>query len=457
MAYISCEHEEASSVVYKLLIADDEKQTRDGLAFYFKNNPLGFEVVGVAEGGLSALSMAEKHAPDVVLTDIRMPDLDGFSLAQRLGQLSHKPVLIIMSAYDDVEYFKSAFKADALDYILKPIDLAELAAVAAKTREKLDMDYAEQMKREETRRQLQKDLPALRSRFFADVVDGLKIDTPMIRERMVFLDISLPEEVCYRVMTINTSMQQAARDRAARRAELALDFGLYNLFQELVSIHTDGYVFAYDKGIYGLLLIDPDPTGNQGAGDECVNMLAEVILTNLQDGLKLDATIGIGSVVEGTDRIPVSFAEAQREAGRSFAKDTVQEPVFPPLNLDQIAREKMTSRSAQVVRRVKNVIEENYHQNLSIRFIAETIFLSPNYVCAIFKQETNKTINQYVTEVRIRAAKSLLADPGIRLADIGAMVGYSEPSYFSRIFKRYTALTPKEYQLMLIGSNQADR
>ncbi len=72
-------------------------------------------------------------------------------------------------------------------------------------------------------------------------------------------------------------------------------------------------------------------------------------------------------------------------------------------------------------------------------------------MCAVFKQVTGSTINQYITHVRIEAAKNMLEDTSVKLYDIGFLIGYVEPSYFSKIFKKMTALTPKEYRQMMIG------
>lgn len=98
------------------------------------------------------------------------------------------------------------------------------------------------------------------------------------------------------------------------------------------------------------------------------------------------------------------------------------------------------------------ILWNSYRENLTIQSIAERIYLSPNYICMVFKQATGQTINQYTTQVRMEQAKKLLAQQELRIMDIGAAVGYAEPGYFNKLFKKYAALTPKEYRQMVLSA-----
>ncbi|MDR1774375.1 MAG: response regulator [Clostridioides sp.] len=96
---------------------------------------------------------------------------------------------------------------------------------------------------------------------------------------------------------------------------------------------------------------------------------------------------------------------------------------------------------------IKDYIHLHYtDENLSVRDISEQVFLSPAYVCTYFKNETGVTINQYITDFRMKKAKKLLKDPRNKIADISAKVGYSNGNYFSKSFKKYTGLSPSEYR-----------
>lgn len=547
--------------MYKLLIADDETQTREGLVFFIKSNSHDFEVVGSADGGLSALALAGIYEPDVVLTDIRMPDLDGFELTKRLNEFPKKPAIVIMSAYDDVDYFKTAFKVNALDYILKPIDTFELLAVMDKIKKRLDMEAEENKKRELLQIHMKRNLPILRTKFLTDLVDGLYTNMAVMEERMSFLNLSLKENNNYNVVMVSLDSKQSAYNGVNRSMEKALDFGLINLLEELVEMYCEGYVFEYEKGDFVLLLTEEPEIGKDSMdmfkshGEKLIDSFLNILRT----GTNIRATIGIGEYVAGIDSIPVSFRKARENICRRliFGSNRIienQEPIsfqdeslfhsmeevkglisrsdqellkegvegfflnlarnpnldvlygiqcsgmlmmavleafmalhgnlqnkqedilsayeklgktetIPDMKqvvldfcmrLNETIRGKMMDQNSEIVKKVKDIIRGGYTENITIQSIAERIYLSPNYVCTVFKQMTGHTINQYITHVRIEAAKKLLEDTSVKLVDIGYLIGYIEPSYFSKIFKKCTALTPKEYRQMIIGMRNTD-
>ena len=96
---------------------------------------------------------------------------------------------------------------------------------------------------------------------------------------------------------------------------------------------------------------------------------------------------------------------------------------------------------------IKEYVNKNYmDNNLSIKSISDFIQLSPSYACTIFKNETNQTLNQYITECRIDKSKRLLLDPRNRINDISYKVGYSDSNYFSKSFKKLVGLSPTEFR-----------
>lgn len=102
----------------KVLIVDDEPPARTRLARFFEDMP-GYEVVGEAETGLEALEVMDKLHPDIILLDIRMPQMNGLEVAQHLACLENPPAIIFATAYD--EYALEAFDAHAVGYLLKPV------------------------------------------------------------------------------------------------------------------------------------------------------------------------------------------------------------------------------------------------------------------------------------------------------------------------------------------------
>lgn len=100
----------------------------------------------------------------------------------------------------------------------------------------------------------------------------------------------------------------------------------------------------------------------------------------------------------------------------------------------------------QLVVRAQNYIQENYQKDLSLDEVSRQMDLSPYYFSKLFKEETGSNFVEYVTNLRIKKAKELLARDGLSMKEICASVGYSDPNYFSRIFKKNTGVTPTEYR-----------
>ncbi|MNL70597.1 Arabinose operon regulatory protein [compost metagenome] len=95
------------------------------------------------------------------------------------------------------------------------------------------------------------------------------------------------------------------------------------------------------------------------------------------------------------------------------------------------------------------LIGQRYSENLSAADIAEGVYLSPTYVRLLFKQETGETLFEYLTKVRIEQAKNLLKDPQNKLYEVCYAVGYTDPSHFSKLFKKITGSTPSAYREQL--------
>lgn len=116
----------------KILIADDEDYTREGLIESIDWDEFGIDEVMQASNGQEALKTARWFHPDIVLTDIRMPKMDGITFAKELLESSQESRVIFISGYMEIEYLKSAIQLSVVDYIEKPIDLAALRKALAK-------------------------------------------------------------------------------------------------------------------------------------------------------------------------------------------------------------------------------------------------------------------------------------------------------------------------------------
>ena len=128
----------------KLLIADDEHIIRTGLES-MPWKPLDIAVCGIAKDGLEALEMAQAYQPDIILSDIRMPGLDGLELTKRVLEINPDCMVIFLSGYSDFEYTRAAITLGAFDYLLKPTDPDEIIGCVKRAVEKLRVKKNEQL------------------------------------------------------------------------------------------------------------------------------------------------------------------------------------------------------------------------------------------------------------------------------------------------------------------------
>ena len=112
--------------MFKVIVADDEKLIANNIARRIEENCPSFRVAARAGTGLEALKQAKELLPDVVFSDIKMPEMDGIELISRLRREMPAVLCVIVSGYSDFEYMKAAIQQSAADYLLKPVNPEEL-------------------------------------------------------------------------------------------------------------------------------------------------------------------------------------------------------------------------------------------------------------------------------------------------------------------------------------------
>lgn len=128
---------------YSLLLVDDEEEVTQVIERKIDWDKLGFCVIGHANNGLKALEMIEEFQPDVVMTDIRMPYMDGMQLCGEIKSRYPTTKILLFTGFDEFEYAKEAVHLEIEEYILKPLNAIELTEVFAKLKQKLDQEIDE--------------------------------------------------------------------------------------------------------------------------------------------------------------------------------------------------------------------------------------------------------------------------------------------------------------------------
>lgn len=195
----------------RILIADDDTMVRIGLKTVINWEENGFVLVGEAANGLEAMQLVQEKKPDIVITDIKMPGMDGIELIRQLRQQSTPPEILVLSSYDEFELVKQALKLGARDYLLKlnlnPEELLHsLRAIAAENTAASPLFSGDD----------EKSRALLRQNFLWDVVSNYYMNGQQLEQSMRELEIHLEGRPVY-CMVIKVARCTALRKPPQRR------------------------------------------------------------------------------------------------------------------------------------------------------------------------------------------------------------------------------------------------
>ncbi|WP_313560004.1 response regulator transcription factor [Ruminiclostridium cellobioparum] len=155
----------------KMLIVEDEKWEREGLIDYLNWKELGIEIVGAAANGVQGLKSARKYYPDLVITDIKMPLMDGIEFAREVGQFLPHCKFIFITGYDDFKYAKEAIRLGAYEYLLKPVQKHHLVNAVTMTTQKIYEQRNQSKYISSLKHQLSESLYEERERFLISLIE----------------------------------------------------------------------------------------------------------------------------------------------------------------------------------------------------------------------------------------------------------------------------------------------
>ncbi len=166
-------------------------------------------------------------------------------------------------------------------------------------------------------------------------------------------------------------------------------------------------------------------------------------ISYLKSAFKVDAVDYIFKPVE-IDELEIAISKAIDMLNADINKKVISES-----NTDEDEYEKAVTNinySSRIAICAKDYIENNYMKDISIKDIANHLYLTPNYVSRLFKQEMNMTIMTYVTELRMKKAVELLMDDNLKVYEVAGIVGYKDANYFSKLFKNFFGYNPSDYR-----------
>ncbi|MCM1088214.1 MAG: response regulator [Muribaculaceae bacterium] len=528
---------------YSVLLVDDEEEVFRVIMKKMDWESMGFCVAGYARNGVEALEMAEELQVDVVMTDIKMPYMDGLTLCKKLKELYPTMKVIIFSGFDEFEYAKEAIKIEAEEYILKPINANELREVFERIRRNLDKELDEKRNIDKLREYYMESLPVLQENFYTSLLEG-RVEENKIEEYAKNYQIELTGPH-YVVTVLHISAPNASEEETAMDP-LLLTLSVKKLAEEQLSQVWDSKVVTY----LGDIIVITQFSDKESATHFTDTM--DKICKMVKRICKARVTAGIGHICDLPGQLPISYqgaktaisyrvlygttrainiaetdpqenadipweepyiheiikkikmgeSEPLKETIREFTEQisgsrlSLQkyrilimelitelfrfgtnnqlnlEPVFGEnsdvytkamqieslealnewLNDNCLEMQKQLLNERQdttksFVKRAMEYVEDNYSdQDLSIETICNHLNVSAAYFSTVFKKETGKTFINYLTDYRMEIALDLLLTKNEKTYIISEKVGYSDPNYFSYVFKKQFGMSPSKYK-----------
>lgn len=157
---------------YKVILVDDEEEVIDAIKSRILWEQLGLQIVGSATNGVKALELVEKLQPDIVITDIKMPYMNGLELSRRLNDEYRNVHIIIFTGFDEFDYAKEAVHLEIDEYMLKPINAVELSECLKRVKNSLDKEREEKLNVQKLENYFDDVLPIIQTNFFVSLIEG---------------------------------------------------------------------------------------------------------------------------------------------------------------------------------------------------------------------------------------------------------------------------------------------
>lgn len=254
----------------KVFLVEDESIVREGLRDNIPWQQYGYEFVGEASDGEMALPLIQKTKPDVLLTDIKMPFMDGLSLSKLVHQEFPDMKIIIISGYDDFEYARGAILVGAEQYLLKPITRAAMQKVLADLKTKIETEREQKNYQEKFQSEVREYEQFSRTDFFVKVFEG-RMPVQDIYEEAAKLSLKI-NAPCYNILLFNLQEKRTSEnwgteseDFARKREELLHYFIRY----------PENLVFRWNVNTYGVL-IKGSPEQMPELGDRCLENVERI-------------------------------------------------------------------------------------------------------------------------------------------------------------------------------------
>jgi len=302
--------------MYRAIIVDDEELVCKGLRKYFDWSEYNIEILGDFPDGQKAYQYVRENPIDLLITDVRMPHMDGITLATHVRELYPDVKIIFVSGYDDVAYLKKALKVDAIDYILKSIDLDELRETVSRVVKIMDAENARKKELADMEELLNQSFPLLQERLLLTLIRDDPEDQANIRERMEFLNIPLDDERSYCVLVLQLQRYYSLYSGMTERERQLISLKIQEECRKIGMKYGEAVCFKSRTSEY-VMIISLDEEGYE----DKLLQVSEEIQTFIRDYMDGSVYIGISSMFTGLKNIKTAYTNAVNAISNRYLLD----------------------------------------------------------------------------------------------------------------------------------------
>jgi two-component system response regulator YesN len=493
--------------MYKLLIAEDELVVRKNIIKKIEWERYGFKVIGEAENGKEALDVIDDMKPDVIITDIEMPFMNGLELSSIVKKKYSTTKIVLLTGFDEFKYAQKAIELNVMEYVLKPVSADSLVKILEKIKSQLDKEIAQKKDVEALREHYLQSLPVMKVNFLNALIRAKQNESDIL-SRAEHLNLNIKGD-SYLVSVISIDRNTVNETTFTEKDDELIKFAVLNTAEELVAKHSFGIAFIYDA--YVIILGVYSKESERDIFSKTFKMLEE-LRQNIEKYMKFTVTIGIGNIYKEIENISTSFKSAVAALDYRFVLGNNRILFIEDMEPQQCTRiafdgskENNILTSIKVGREedVSNAIEKlfsditikntsfNDYQIYIIEILSAIIKVAKSLeidTAAIFGEDYNLftemfnfntledvkgwfksvciAIMKYISAKRANSCKLLVDDAreyintnymdnNISLNKVSAYLHIS-PSYFGAIFKNETGETFVNYLLRVRMENARD-
>lgn len=290
----------ANLPVIKLCVIDDIRSVIEMITRMPPWKEHGIEVIGTALDGQEGVRIVKERRPHIVLTDIRMPKMDGLEMTRSILEQAPDTKIIILSAYTDFSYTQQAIRLGTFDFVKKPFSIDEIVKAVLEAKESYLAGVEKRAKVLELENERRQSLPMLQQEYMSLLIHHpANEQTVMEQWRQLEIDLD-PRPLGIFVVEVDHFMQKYI-SRPAPEIEL-MRFSLRNILKETISGYTKGIVFRETANRFVCVVNASDPAETERISEAC--------RINIQQFTHSTISIGVGSCVDSVSDIPGAYQQA---------------------------------------------------------------------------------------------------------------------------------------------------